>query len=893
MDKLGSKTGPKIKIPNKKGSDFSHVLHRFNENKLVLTEKDKTENDFRLLKQNVLIYEQKGRRTIAANRNKIIKNQQRANGTLDLKDYLKDTSLKEELSLVDNVEDELEEIEFFPLTSKIVNVLTSFLSKTKVGYSVLAVNREAQNDILDRKNGDIRNLLVSSAMQFFNQDLEAQGITPESQPDVYEEQIKIFQQLPKIQKYYNTEFRLTIEQWANHVMENAKRKFNMPDIEKQLFRNRIINDRPFLHLNLKEDEVRPEVIRPENAAYLKSPHNDDVSHSYMFMWYEYEAPETIIQRFGDKLNEETIQKLHLRFGSTNFTATTAANFEFETKKPVEADIQNYLAFRTEEDTTHRHRGEEYRERLVEILNMYVQIPRIMKKVTFRVGEEEVTKIVDETYLPVFKPTYLKGKPKTAEYLLEGEHVEVFYINELHRVQKLNFSRNANPDLSDDVWLSIEKYKVQLSDPKIGRFGSYIPVHGGATTNKYSESSQIVDKTEVWEIAFNFVWNRIMQILKTEIGPFFVMNQNAIPSESMDGSWGKNNLVKFAMTARDLGIGAVDTSPSNMQGGSQLTGGFGQKVDLSRMDEIAQKVQLAMSIKEECYSVLGITSQFLSEISPQETEAGIAQGVQRTVNAVKEVYDDHYSMMEKGWQTFLEITKYLKIKEGSTADSYLNSEGERQIFQTTTEDFPLYMLGVYTSSSFDDALLIAEMKEMVRRDNTMGADLEDKIKMLSTHSLSDIYSALKDLTVKKQAEVQKQQENEQRQLQAKIEADERIKASELAWEKEKLLLKIESDEYIQEMRVVGQSSFGQGTGVEELLNLKKADLAEKDYYMSVLNQAKEAESQRGAMREKLKADRLTNDTNESLRREELQVKREEIAAKLKISKDNLKVAVVNK
>jgi hypothetical protein len=95
---------------------------------------------------------------------------------------------------VDNVEDELEEIEFFPLTSKIVNVLTSFLSKTKVGYSVLAVNREAQNDILDRKNGDIRNLLVSSAMQFFNQDLEAQGITPESQPDVYEEQIKIFQQ---------------------------------------------------------------------------------------------------------------------------------------------------------------------------------------------------------------------------------------------------------------------------------------------------------------------------------------------------------------------------------------------------------------------------------------------------------------------------------------------------------------------------------------------------------------------------------------------------------------------------------------------------------------------------------------------------------------------------
>lgn len=889
---IGSTGVNKIRVPNKQNPN-RFVGHGTDHN-LIMSEEDKEANEYETLKKLILQYEELGRRQMYFLQEKIIKNNHLADGIIDPKDYIKDKSeISGELSMLGD-EDPQHDLEFYPLIPKIVNTLTSFLSKSKVGYSAQAVNREAQNEILELKNNDVRNLLVTKAQEIYNQNLEGQGITQETQPDVYQKQMEIFQALPKVQKYYGTEFRLTVENWANHKLQIAKRKHSIAQLEKELFRNRIICDRPFIHTNLLDDSVRPEVLRPENCAFLRSPYCEDVSEGYMFMWYEYDSPVNLIQRFGDQMDEEDVSKLSMRFTPTRFTASTAANTQFDNKLPIEADIQNFLAFKSERQTDNRYRGDEYRDNLIQVLNMYIQVPRTLYRVTIMSPSGEKTStIVDETYKPIYKPVYVKGKPKKEEFLLEGEHVEATYINELWRVIKLNFTRDPNPRLNYDVWVKLEKYPVQLSNPRIGRYGSLIPVNGGPTTNKYSSSHQIVDKAASWQILYNYLWNRIRQILETEIGPFFVMNQNAIPTESLDGSWGKNNILKFLLTARDTGFAPVDTSPGNMGGMSQLTGGFGQKVDMSRTSELIEKVQLAETIKNECFSVIGVSPQFLADISPQETATGIKQGVQRSVTAIKGIYDDHYATMEKFWQTYLEVSKYIAIKGDSVEETYTNDEGERIIFQTSAAEFPLYLLGVYTSTSFDDTLLLAEMQELVKMDNTMGADLLDKVSMLSSNSIGEIHTKLKELQVSKQKQIEQQQAAEQQQVQAQIESNERLKEKELEWKREELLLKLESEENLQEMKVIGQSNFGQGTGLDDLMKLKQSELQEKDYYQSIIAKARENQVKRDEMTSRYQDSQEARNSSESIKEKELQVKREEIQARLKIAEKQLEIAKENK
>ena len=107
--------------------------------------------------------------------------------------------------MMDDVDLEFD-LKFYPIIPNIVNTLTNYLSKIKVEYTAQAVNPEAQNEIIEQKNEQIRNLLISKAKELFDFHMEEQGVTQESQPDVYKQQLDIFMALPKIQQYYSTDF---------------------------------------------------------------------------------------------------------------------------------------------------------------------------------------------------------------------------------------------------------------------------------------------------------------------------------------------------------------------------------------------------------------------------------------------------------------------------------------------------------------------------------------------------------------------------------------------------------------------------------------------------------------------------------------------------------------
>ena len=75
--------------------------------------------------------------------------------------------------------------------------------------------------------------MISKAKELFDFHMQEQGVTQETQPDVYKQQLDIFMALPKIQQYYSTDFRLDVEDWANHRIEIDTKKFYMKSLEKK------------------------------------------------------------------------------------------------------------------------------------------------------------------------------------------------------------------------------------------------------------------------------------------------------------------------------------------------------------------------------------------------------------------------------------------------------------------------------------------------------------------------------------------------------------------------------------------------------------------------------------------------------------------------------------
>ena len=104
---------------------------------------------------------------------------------------------------------------------------------------------------------------------------------------------------------------------------------------------------------------------------------------------------------------------------------------------------------------------------------------------------------------------------------------------------------------------------------INPFKPKIPVVGcdGFEPNMNVGKLSLIDKTKAFQVLYNGFMNEIDIFAKTEIGLFYIMDQKLIPQKSLDGSWGKYNWLKFIMTAKDTGLGVVDNSASNMEGGS--------------------------------------------------------------------------------------------------------------------------------------------------------------------------------------------------------------------------------------------------------------------------------------------------------------------------------------
>jgi len=251
------------------------------------------------------------------------------------------------------------------------------------------------------------------------------------------------------------------------------------------------------------------------------------------------------------------------------------------------------------------------------------------------------------------------------------------------------------------------------------------------------------------------------------------------------------------------------------------------------------------------------------------------------------------MMERARQSMLEIAKYIAIKKGSVEESCMTNDKQRVIFQTSTTNFPLYQLGIYVTSDSDDTLLLEEIRLNIMRDNTLGADALDKVSIMTSTSIGQMYDKFKDIQEEKQKAEEQRQQQEMAQQQQMIQARQAEAEMKMKFEREQLLLELESREKQSEFRALGSSQFAQGNGIDEITKLRQVQLKEDTFYQSILEKAQANQLKKEQLNTQSTSNDLSREQEDSLEREKLKVEREKIMAKLKVSKNELEVAKVNK
>lgn len=830
-------------------------------------------------------------------RSRLIKNYNVAQGVIDVEDYI-DTDLNVYKNIFDGVETAMEDslladsdiiaddLKFYPIVPSIINVLTGELLKKFDHIKVKAIDEYSANEALEYKKQLMLQYLQQKAQAKIAQQLESQGISQDS-PEFQEQMQQAVQQamsIPEIQKFMNRNYKNNYEEWANRILEQSELKHHLKEKEIELFKHQLIADEAYSEIRIDDNDIEVINWNPYDTLVIKPKHIKYTSDADLVSRQYWTTIHDVVSKYRDKIDKALIEKYNTPLGVT--PTFSERRLQPDDNQSLMLNEKKLIAFKymmggIELDASSK----------VLVTEGYWMSRRRLAKLTAIYEGVRIEKIVDDTFKVTIKPIYDKDKN-----LIAGEELEYFYAPQVWKGAKLNFAYGSVPstvvneneyldksifgkktdDLNADVsrgwiYIDVEPLEYQFTDEH-QPFKPKIPVVGcdGFEKNMNVGKLSLIDKTKALQVMYNGFMNEIDKFAKTEIGLFYIMDQRLIPQQSLDGTWGKYNWLKFIMTAKDSGLGVVDNSASNLEGNPAMQ--QPSVVNLLNNDRFKSRIELANYCEQQIMKVIGISPQRMGSINSQETATGINQAINNSYSQTELYFYNHTNLMRELKSMILDAEKYIESKKPVSRVNYLNSDVENVLFEIDTEDLLLRRFNIFLTNSTDSQRVLEQLRQLAIQNNTSGASMLDLATIIESSNVREIKDTLAASLQNFQKQEEAKRQHEQQMLQQQLDAQAAEKEKErqfIADQNERNRLK---DMYVADVKATGMSRENDidQSGINDALEVSRFNLEQEKSYSDILNKEQDRNMKQKEYQSKI-----------AIEKEKVNLKKQEIASKERI------------
>lgn len=855
--------------------------------------------------------ETRGMEQLKKNSRRLLKNYKLAKGIIDKTDYIveEENDYADLMDVLTKEDESALELKFYPIIPNVVNVLTGEFSKRYTKVQFRAVDDTSYNEMLEQKRAMIEENLLTDAYNKLMINMIQQGADPNSEEVQQQLSTENLKTLPQIEDFFSKSYRSLIEEWASHQLNVDEERFKMQELEERAFKDMLIADREFWHFKMNEDDYDVELWNPVLTFYQKSPESRYISESNFAGKCDMMTVADVIDKYGYLMDEEqlrSMQNIHparnsqyLLNGMQNDGSyyDASRSHKWNTEAPsldyrrlmsnygsnpaVEGDIVNWIL--QEGNDIHEWGQAD----MMRVTTVYWKTQRKIGHLT-RIDStgELVQKIIDEDYKVNDKPIYNTRlfKDKTRDNLIEGEHIDWFWINEVWGGVKIGPNgpqhwRSEDNDV-DPMYLGINakkpgrvKYQFKGDDTL---YNCKLPVEGRVFSDRNTRSTSLVDLMKPYQIGYNMVNNQIADILVDELGTVIMFDQNALPRHSMGEDWGKNNLEKAYVAMKDFGMMPLDTSITNTENAVNFN--HYQTLNLEQTNRLMSRIQLANHFKQQAFESIGINQQRMGTPIAQQTATGVTQAMNQSFSQTEQYFTQHSDhLMPRVHQMRTDLSQYYHSTKPSVRLSYMTTESEKVNFTINGKELLLRDFNVFATTKTNHRETLEQLKQMALQNNTTGASIYDLGNVIKSNSIAEVSDILKDAETKtqqqKQAEMEQQQKMQEQQLQAQqqqLQATQQFEAEQAEAERQK-------DITVAEIRSAGYGAM-QDVNENKVSDFQDAmkDIRERDQYREQMN---------------FKREQATTDNANT--RAKMDIDREKLATQREIANKNLEIARENK
>ena len=856
--------------------------------------------------------ELQGIQFLKLNARRLLKNYKLAKGIIDKTDYIvePDNDYKDLMDVLTKENDSALELKFYPIIPNVINVLSGEFSKRYNKVQFRAVDDKSYNEMLEAKRMQVEEALLADAERKLVEKMIQMGMDPasdEAKQQLAPENIKT---LPEIEDFFSKSYRSSVEEWASHQLNVDEERFKMQELEERGFRDMLIADREFWHFRMLEDDYDIELWNPVLTFYQKSPDQRYISDSAYVGKIDLMTVADVVDKYGYLMSQQQLESLQRIYPARSaqyqvngyqndgsyYDATRS--HAWNTDSPGLAYRQytsNYMAdpargadiltqiLSQSEDLAYF--GD---SNLMRVSTIYWKTQRKIGHLVKIEADGEVTQeIVDETFKVTEKTVYDTSifKNKTKDTLLQGEHIDWIWINEIWggvkvgpnvpAMWKSSTSGEINP-----IYLGINRTKPgRLPFQFKGNnslYGCKLPVEGRVFSDRNTRSTSLVDLMKAYQVGYNMVNNQIADILIDELGTVIMFDQNALPRHSMGEDWGKNNYAKAYVAMKDFQMLPLDTSITNTENAVNFQ--HYQTLNMEQTSRLMSRIQLANYFKQQCFDAIGINPQRLGGAVSAETATGVVNAMQQSY-AQTEIYFVLHSdqLMPRIHQMRTDLAQYYYSTNPSVRLSYISTEAEKVNFTINGTDLLLRDFNVFATTKTNHRAILEQLKQMALTNNTTGASIFELGNIVKADSISEVTDILKDaearVTAQRQEEMQQQRQMQEQQLQAQAqEAQMKAQLEQQEAEKDR-----QNDITIAEIRAAGYGA---------AVDINKNEVSDYQDALKDIQQTTQYREQMNMKREEI----VSKSSTET---QKLQVERERIQAQKQIAQTQLDIAKENK
>jgi hypothetical protein len=850
---------------------------------------------------------------LRTNSRRLLKNYKLAVGIIDKTDYIieEDNDYKDLMDVLTTEDESALELKFYPIIPNVINVLSGEFSKRYSKVQFRAVDDLSYNEMLEEKRKLIEENLLADAQSKMLSRMIDMGLDPQSeeaQQMMSEESLK---SLPEIEDFFSKDYKSLVEEWATHQTNVDIERFKMQELEERAFRDMLITDREFWHFKMMEDDYDIELWNPVLTFYQKSPDRRYISDSNFAGKIDLMTIADVIDKYGYLMTKdqlESLQNVHPA-GSEIYRINGYQN-DGTYYDPTRSHAWNtnmpglaYRQFMSNWSKDPKRGGDILssilnesndvdiwgEEDLLRVTTAYWKTQRKvghLTKITF--DGDIIQEIVDETFKVTEKPVYDTSifKNKRKENLLEGEHIDWFWINEVWGGVKIgpNLPATWRTSMSSDninpIYLGIDRTKpgrvpFQFKGNET-LYGCKLPIEGRVFSDRNTKSTSLVDLMKAYQIGYNMVNNQIADILVDELGTVIMFDQNALPRHSMGEDWGKGNYAKAFVAMKDFQMLPLDTSITNTENATNFN--HYQVLNMEQGARLMSRVQLANYFKQQCFEAIGINPQRLGAPIAQETATGVVQALNQSYAQTEMYFTQHSdNLMPRVHQMRTDLAQYYYSTNPSLRLSYMTSESEKVNFVINGTDLLLRDFNVFATTKTNHRAILDQLKQLAIQNNTSGASIYDLGNIIKADSIAEVTDILKDSEAKmeqrRQQEMQQQQQMQEQQIQAR-QQEEMMKMQFQQQENEK---ERQKDITVAEIRAAG---YGSDSDINEN---KVSDFKER---MDEINKTSQ-------YREQMNFKREESAVKNSQANEKMKIDREKLSTQREIAEKNLQIARENK